>query len=149
MSGKQSFTLSATVTGGKLSLDNERRYRELAKGLPDGRYDVTIEKHSKLGVQQRKYYFAVIVPAFADHWGVDEDDAHELIKQNCNKKTIEIVNKQTGEVEEKVIAGSTAGFTTDQWALLIERCHRWGATDFGFVIPDPDKEWMFNRKDAA
>jgi hypothetical protein len=58
---------------------------------------------------------------------------------------VEVVNKLTGEVDETTIAGSTAGFTTDQWSAFIERCQRWGATDFGFVIPEPDKEWMFNK----
>lgn len=144
------FQVAAEKKNGKLTLLNERRYRELSKRLPDGDYDILIEKHRKAGsAKQRGYYFAVVVEAFADHWGVEEDDAHELLKQHCNKKIVEVVNKDTGVVEEVTIGASTAGFTSEQWTLYIERCQRWGATDWGFVVPAPDPEHMFNKSDAA
>lgn len=129
---------------GKVEVDRPR-FARLLEQLKDGKYEVNVEKVGKPGVQQRKYYFAVIVPAFAEYWGVDEDDTHDLLKLHQNKKVIEVTNKQTGEVEEQTVAGSTAGFTTEQWSQFIERCQRWGATDFGFVVPEADKEWMFNR----
>lgn len=150
MSQRPGFTIAAEKKNGKLTLLNERRYRELSKRLPDGDYDILIEKHRKAGsAKQRGYYFGVVVEAFADHWGVEADDAHELLKQHCNKKIVEVVNKETGVVEEVTIGASTAGFTSEQWTLYIERCQRWGATDWGFVVPAPDPEHMFNKSDAA
>lgn len=130
----------------RLEFDNPAKYRVLLGRLKCDRVTVTIEKEAKAGsAKQRGYYFAVIVPAFAEYWGVDDDDAHDLLKANCNKKTIEVVNKQTGEVEEQTVAGSTAGFTAEQWTLYIDRCQRWGATDFGFVVPEADKEHTLHR----
>jgi len=144
----KAISLIAEKKGETFAIDRQRMAR-LIETLPDGKYEVSIEKASKLGVQQRKYYFAVVVRAFSEYWGVDRDDAHALLKEHQNQKVIEIVDKQSGEVVEEVVAGSTAGFTTEQWTEYIEKCQRWGATDFGFVVPDPDKEWMFNQKDPA
>lgn len=140
---RHNFAVRATKTANGFEVDRDR-FRKLAQALPDGAYLINVEKESRLGVQQRKYYFAVIVATFAEYWGVDDDDAHDLLKLHCNTKVVEVTNKQTGEVSEEKIGASTAGFTTEQWSLYIERCQRWAATDFGVVIPDPDPEWMFN-----
>lgn len=124
-----------------------QRFQELAARLADGDYLLSLEKFPKRGSgKQRRYYFAVVVRELGEYWGVDDDTAHELIKLHCNKQIVEVVNKQTGQSEEQVIGGSTAGFTTEQWTAYIARCHEWAATEFGFVIPDPDPEWMFNKR---
>lgn len=140
--------MPARKQNGKLELLDEARYRRLLARLPDDDYDVTLEKHRKAGsAKQRGYYHAVIVDILADYWGVEHDDAHELIRQNCNKKIVEVVNKETGEVEEVAIGASTAGMNVEQWNLFIERCQRWAAMEFHVVIPNPDPEWMFNAKE--
>jgi hypothetical protein len=150
------FTLNAVKEDGKLSLTNERRYRELVKRLPDGPYDITIEKYvARRSNQQNKYFHAVVVPILADYWGLDPEmpaefaEAKELIKLHCNAKTVELTNKTTGEVKEVTIGGSTSALDKEQWGLFIDRCQRWAAMEFGVVIPDPDPEWMFNKTDAA
>ncbi len=134
----------------QLEFDDPDRYRALLARLKADRVTVTVEKEVKAGsAKQRGYYFAVIVETLAEYWGLDEDDAHELIKLHCNKKIVEVVNKETGEVEEQTIGASTSGMNTEQWALFIERCQRWAAMEFHVVLPNPDPEWMFNRSDAA
>lgn len=147
------FTVGASLEKGKLTLNNEGRYRDLLRRLKDGDYDVTIERQSIGNVaKKRGYYHAVVVEAFVEHWGVDHNDAHDLLKQHCNKKIVERVNKETGEAVEEVVAASTAGFTAEEWTLYIERCHRWAAMEWGFVVPDPDPEHAlhkYEREQAA
>lgn len=139
------FSLPAEKTWSDFIVDRTRMMR-LINDLPAGKYTLTVERMARRGVQQRKYYFAVVVKAFSEYWGTDDEDTHELLKEHCNSKTVELVDKHTGEVIEKTFGGSTAGFNTQQWTDYIERCQRWGATEFGFVIPDPDPEWTFNKK---
>lgn len=154
MSQRPGFTIAAEKKNGKLTLLNERRYRELSQRLPDGPYDVTLEKHvARRSNQQNKYFHAVVVPMLAEYWGldpgmkVDFEEAKELIKLHCNAKTVELVNKETGETKEVTIGGSTSALDKEQWGHFIERVQRWAAIEFSVVIPNPDPEWMFNAKE--
>lgn len=140
----------------KTTLDSEARYRALMERLKSGRYTVTIEKEvQQRSNQQNKYFHAVIVPMLAEYWGLDPEmkedfeEAKALIKLHCNAKTVEMVNHETGETKEVTIGGSTSALDKEEWGLFIERCQRWAAMEFGVVIPNPDPEWMFNKKDAA
>lgn len=142
-------TISAEKKGKAFTLDRDR-LKQLIARLSDGKYSVTIERWvANRSLKQNAYYHAVIVELLADYWGLEHDDAHELIKQHCNQKIVEVVNKETGEVDEQAIGASTAKLTKEEWTLFIERCQRWAAMEFGVVIPDPDPEWMFNQSDAA
>lgn len=144
MSHGPACTVQAEIKDGTLVLDRNR-FRKALKGLPDGKYSVTVERWTEnRSVRQNAYYHSVIVKLLADYWGLEHDDAHELIKLHCNAKVISVVNKETGEVEEQTIGASTANLNKEHWQLFIERCHRWAAMEFGVVIPDPDPEWMFN-----
>jgi hypothetical protein len=138
------FAVRATKEDGRWVMD-KARWRKLCDALKEGQYVITVERYvANRSLKQNAYYHAVIVELLADYWGLEHDDAHELIKLHCNSKTVEVVNKETGEVEETTIARSTASLNKEEWGLFIERCQRWAAMEFGVVIPDPDPEWMFN-----
>jgi hypothetical protein len=156
MSARPGFSIRATKRGGKIALSDEAKYKRLASRLPDGEYDVTIEKHvSRRSNQQNKYFHAVVVPMLAEYWGLDPDmrsdfeEAKALIKLHCNAKTVELLNHETGESKDVTIGGSTSALDKEQWAKFIERCQRWAAEQFNVVIPDPDSEWMFNKDSEA
>lgn len=143
------ISLLAQKTADGFALDRARLAR-LIEQLKDGVYELSIERY--LGTRSKKanaYYWAVVVKSLADDWGLDPADAHELIKQHCNSKTVEVLNKQTGEMEETVIAASTAGLNKQEWAEFIERCQRWAAEDFHVVIPDPDPEYALHQYESA
>jgi len=149
MSNRPGFTLRATKTGDETIFDRER-FKQLWRRLRDGEYDLTVEKHvDSRTAKQNAYYHAVVVDMLADYWGVDHDDAHELIKLHCNKKTVNVVDKDTGEVDEVTIGASTANLNKEEWSLFIERCQRWAAMEFHVVLPDPDPEWMFNDAEKS
>lgn len=137
------FTLWGEKTPDGFAI-NRQRFAQMLSELPNGQYEVTvvrfIETRSK---KQNAYYHAVIVKGLAEYWGLDPEDAHELIKKHCNSKIVDVVNKETGEVGEETIPCSTASLNKEEWGLFIERVQRWAAIEFDFVIPDPDPEWMF------
>lgn len=140
----------------RLEFDNTDRYRALLGKLNVERVTVTVEKEIKArSLKQNNFFHAVVVPLLADYWGLDAamkaefEEAKDLIKLHCNAKTVEIVNKTTGEVREVTIGGSTSALNKEEWGLFIDRCQRWAAIEFGVVIPDPDPEFMFNKKDKA
>jgi hypothetical protein len=134
---------------GKVHIDRGLFAQRLQQ-LRDGAYEVVVTRYvANRSLRQNAFYHAVVVEILADYWGLDHDEAHELIKQHCNSKVVEVVNKETGEVEEHTIAASTASLDKEQWAQFIERCQRWAAEQFDVVIPDPDPEYMFNRKNTA
>lgn len=144
-----SFAVRATKEKDRWVMDKER-FAKLCKTLKEGDYVITVERYiANRSLKANAYYWAVIVKLLAEYWGLDPEDAHELIKQYCNAKTVDVVNKQTGEVEEKTIARSTASLNREEWTQFIERCQRWAAEEFNVVIPDPDPEWMFNQGSAA
>lgn len=133
--------------GETFQVDRPRLQRYL-QTLPDGRYEIAVTRYVETRSNaQNRYYHGVIVKGLAEYWGLDHDDAHELIKWHCNPKTLSVVNQQTGEVEEKTIGGSTARLNKEEWSEFIERCHRWAAENFDFVIADPDPEYMFNKQE--
>lgn len=139
------FSLPAKKEGSEWTFDKQR-FKTLAAQLKDGPYTLIVERFvDGRSNKQNAYYHAVVVELLADYWGLDHEDAHELIKLHCNPKVVEVVNKDTGETEEQTIPGSTAKLNREEWSLFIERCQRWAATEFNVVIPDPDPEWMFNR----
>lgn len=149
MSHQPGFTLPAKKERGKWAFDQEQ-FKRLGAKLADGDYVFSVSRFvAKRSLKANAYYHGVIVEILADYWGLEHDDAHELIKQHCNNKVVEVVNKDTGEVEEKTIGVSTASLDKEAWTLFIERCQRWAAIEFNVVIPDPDPEWMFNQKDEA
>lgn len=143
-----SISLPLEKKDGKVDVDRTLFSQRLQQ-LRDGRYELTVTRWiDNRSHKQNAFYHAVVVELLADYWGLDHDDAHELIKLHCNKKIVEVVNKDTGEVEEQSIGASTAGLNKEAWSLFIERCQRWAATEFDVVIPDPDPEWRFKTTDG-
>lgn len=139
------ISLPLEKKGGKVQIDRPR-FARLLEMLADGRYEVLVERWSETrSQQQNRYYHGVVVELLADYWGLDHDDAHELIKLHCNPKIITVLNKESGELQEETIGASTAKLSKENWSKFIERCQRWAAEEFNVVIPDPNQEYAFDR----
>lgn len=150
MTHRPTFSLGAEFKDGNLKLDNERRYVDLLKHLKPGRYTVLIEKetHSR-SLKQNAYFHGVIVQAVSDHTGYEFDEAKELLKRFCNPKTLEVVNKESGGVDEVIIGGSTASLSVEDFAAFCSRCQRWAAETLDIYIPDPNELAVAGTTDAA
>lgn len=87
---------------------------------------------------QNRYYWAVVVPMFADFLREQgeqytNEDAHEVLKAAWLRKSI---HKPDGELLCESI-GSTAKLTTSEFIDYIDRCVVWLADMFHIVVPNP------------
>lgn len=138
-------SLPATVTDGRLDLDRERLQRLLDR-LKDGKYELTLERWvSSRSAKQNRAYWACIVAPISEHTGYQPDEVHELLKHYCNPKTVEVVNKATGEVDEVTIGGSTAGMNVEEFNLYFARCQQFAAETLDTICPDPNEEYAFSE----
>lgn len=154
MSKQTGFTLPATKADGNWTFD-KARFQQLASRLKDGAYEFVVEAVRKSrSLRINRAYWACIVNPISEHTGYEPDEVHELLKRFCNPKTVEMVDKETGEVEEVTIGGSTASMTTEDFNLYFARCQQFAAERLDCICPDPDPEYQLHRyektqKDAA
>ena len=100
--------------------------------------DITIRKQKvKRTNLQNRYYWGVVVPILADHFGHDNpEDMHEDLKQEFNP--IESKIDPT-----KIIGGSTTKLSTVEFFSAedsyIERICRRAVMDWEVYIPPPEK----------
>ena len=86
---------------------------------------------------QNRYYWGVVIPILADHFGHDTPEAmHEDLKREFNP------------VQSRIDPGKTVGGTTTTLSTVdffsaddsyIERIVRWAATEHSVFIPPPEK----------
>ena len=100
--------------------------------------DIIIRKHrSKRTELQNSYYWSVVVPILALHFGHDNpEDMHEDLKLEHNP----IESKIT---PGKIIGGTTTTLSTVEFMSAedsyVERICRWAASEHGVYIPPPEK----------
>ena len=129
------------VVNKKLKLfDHEKQAiaRWVATFKDGTKLDITIRKHkSKRSNEQNRYYFGVVLPILADHFGHDNiEDMHEDMKLKFNP------------IESKIEPGKTIGGTTTKLSTVdffsaetsyVERICRWAATEYSIYVPPPKK----------
>jgi hypothetical protein len=143
------FTMFAEKKDGKTTFDRER-FKRLWDRLPDGKYDLTAEKHThSRSLQQNKAYWALIVKPCSDSSGYEEDDVHEILKQRCNPKFVSVLNTDTGEIEEMKIGGSTTTLNVEEFSAYYKRCQQFAAETWDCYCPDPNEEGQFSEKKSA
>lgn len=147
------FTVLAQLTNGKLELDRERMATLLTR-LKDGAYDVTIEKHTKKrSMKANAYLWGCVYELLSEHTGYTPDELHAHFKKEflgVQTKRI-LLQDEAGEVKhesEIEVDPTTTIMDTSQFTVFIESIRR-TAAEIGCVIPDPDPEWAFNKKDEA
>lgn len=100
--------------------------------------DVVIRKHRKKRTTlQNSYYWAVVIPILANHFGHDNaEDMHEDLKRAFNPVPSKIdPNERIGGSTTKM---STEEFFSDETSY-VERICRWAAMEHEVYIPPPEK----------
>lgn len=131
--------MTIQTTGGRLtnaariSIENQlRRYKDTDT------LTITIERtQRKHSDAQRAYWFAVVVPAFADHCGFTKDEAHAELMRNLMPELCETLTGLDGT--EIIRRPSYSKLTKQQAAELCDSAYTF-AKDFGLTIPEPTKE---------
>lgn len=99
--------------------------------------DLVIRKHkSQRSTEQNAYYWGVVVPILADHFGYDAEEMHEELKLMFNPIDSKVVpGRKIGGSTTKL---STVEFYSDE-SSYVERICRWAASEHGLYIPPPTK----------
>ena len=130
----------AHVVDGKMKmLDHVRRgiSRWVSTFKPGTRIDIVIRKHGeKRTNDQNAYYWGVVIPILADHFGYDHEDMHHELKELFNPIESKI---QPG----KKIGGTTTKMSTEEIfcgeTSYVERICRWASMEYQIYIPPPKK----------
>jgi len=126
---------------GKLDIvDHEREAikRWIATFKDGTKLDMIIRKHSsKRSSEQNAYYWGVVIPILADHFGHDNpEDMHEDLKLKFNPMKSKLQ-------EGKTIGGTTTKLSTVDFFCAedsyVERICRWAVMDYQIYIPPPKK----------
>lgn len=126
------------IVDGKLKLQR-RTKEEISRWLltfkTGTHVDIKIQKHkTQRSLEQNAYYWAVVVPILADHFGYEIEEMHEELKLMFNPIQSKIdPNRKIGGSTTKL---STVEFYSDENSY-IERICRWAATEYGVYIPPP------------
>lgn len=120
------------IENGRLvGADSFDKYVETRK---DGRYNIEIYKPRKNKTpQQLGYYFAVVVPMFAEYYGCYDEEAHNILKSLLLRK--KIVSKNDKVVETVL---SLSDLDKQETIHYVDRCIRFMAIKCGVVVPPPN-----------
>lgn len=148
------FTVPAFVDHTRnLKLRSEREFLQKVRRLTPGDYDLAVFTHApRRSNKANAYLWGVCYRLLSAHTGYTPDELHAHFKKEClgvQTKRI-VLQDANGEVrhEGDIAIATTTTLTTQEFYAFVERVRQVGA-ELGVVIPDPDKEYMFNKKDAA
>ena len=151
---KRAFDGKVSADGKMTVYDQEgfsRHYQQF-KGMG---IRITVEKGNKRTSPMNRYYWGVMIKQITKRLKelgteingkpVTDDDTHEFLKDKfIEKKVFSVTNPKTGEIEERLLRGSTTDMTTvsmpeEYWQPI----QRWCAEFLGINIPDPGQtEWL-------
>ena len=120
----------AKITSGVIIFEHPSRAYEYIESL-EGKYvEVTVRKErSQRSLNQNNYYFGVVVKMLSDFTGYEQDEMHEILKQQFLKKV------NAGGFE---YVRSTTKLSTTEFEEYLDVVKRWAAL-LGCVIPDPNE----------
>ena len=129
---------SGKVHGGKLELYDRELFLKHCRTLEGLPVFISIERETNNRTsKQNAYLWAGPYRVISDCTGFTPDEVHEMMKAKFNRRFKEVVNKQTGEVEEIEFAGSTTKMTTVEFSEYVEKIIAWASEFLGVVIPLP------------
>jgi len=118
---------------GTFHLHREKDFKKSTAGWR-GNTIVKFELGTKRDLAFSNYYFGAM-GYLSDQTGYTKDELHEMNKQDFLSHPVNIVDKKTGEITERMVAGSTANLSTSEFAEFLERVRR-GWAERGYPIPD-------------
>lgn len=122
------------------------------KSWPHGPAELELRPFaSSRSARANRYYWGVVLKMMAAESGHTADELHEVEKMRHLSSVVEVVNPETGEVEEMRIPGSTAKLTISEFSDYLERVMADGAQMCGIVFPEPSagEEWRDQAKVPA
>jgi len=122
------------VEDGELIPVRRRDFIEALSGFNGKKVHLLIDTSDRRSDQHNRYYFGCL------RWlsletGYSVEEIHEINKRECNTQIRFVLNRKTGEMQEKVFGGSTKRMKTGDFMAFVERVRQFWAEQ-GYVIPD-------------
>lgn len=116
------------VQNGELKLDNRPMFADYLKNL-QGLVEVVVRKRVKKRTdEQNAYYWAVVIPILAQHFGYNEEEMHVALRLKFLRREGELAT-----------ARSTTELSTIEFVDYVDRIVVWAAMEYEVVIPPPTK----------
>jgi len=120
---------------GKLVIDNREGFDDYVTQFSSQKIRINISRlKDSRSSNQNRYYWGVLIPVFADYFGMTNEETHEALKWEHLKKTI-----IDHEGNPRQTVRSTASMKTDGFEEYMTLLRRWGAMQFGLNIPEPNE----------
>lgn len=121
--------------GKSFKLQHQAAFDDYIQSLPDGGYQLIIEKVRKdRSSQQNRAYHGIVVKILSDHLGYTPAEMHSVLKSKFLKKWVTINGK------EYEVIGSTRDLNTVDFNLYVAQIQEWASIELQVVIPDPNQE---------
>jgi hypothetical protein len=124
------------VSDGKLRIYDDLGYSEYLKTLNGRPVRIEIVRGNKRSTLQNRWMWGVAYKILSDYTGHTPEEIHAFCKVKFNPVTVEIANKQTGEIESLMVGGSTTEMSTIEFGEYKDAIQLFGA-ELGCQIPDP------------
>jgi len=128
------YWCGASVTDGKLRLDESRAFKAAMRRMKHGRVVVKIEQPAtKRSLDQNAYWWAVPVMLLAEHCGYTTSQMHYALLGEC----FGYVEGPRGQPIP--VKPSSSELTREEFTHLIEWVLTWGPSELGVLIPGPSE----------
>lgn len=139
------ITAYGTITNGKLTLANRKRFEADLTGFKDGAVEMVIRKKNRRSSQSNRYLWGVVYKEVEIRLrdlgnDVDSEIVHEFLKSKFLQ--VPVVGGDGEVIADR--PGSTADLNKDQFTEYIENIMRWASEYLELYIPSPNEHLQFN-----
>ena len=138
------------VRGGRLIIAPATRTRliEDVARFDDCPVTLTIErKRAHRSLAANNYYW-FLLDLIEREKGQGADSLHDFFKKRFLSKIEMVINRNTGQVFEEVVPGSTADLYVGPFYDYVEKVRLFCAEELELTTPDPNPDYYFERQAA-
>lgn len=127
-------TFYGSVIEGKFTFDAPDDFKSYIRTLK-GQIQVTVEKRKKNRTsKENRYYWGVVIPILADHFGYEGEEMHEALKWQFLRKP----HSKLPTVQ------STAAMSTIEFEEYMRKIRTWAAMEYSISIPEPNENLTYS-----
>jgi hypothetical protein len=138
------LTAYGTITNGKLTLSNRKRFDEDIKGFKNSAVELTIKKKNRRSNNQNAYLWAVVYKEIQIRLlELGNDVSPEWVHEFCRDKfnAVSVIGQGGEEIGTK--GGSTAEMNKEEFGIYIDKIIAWSASFLSIYIPQPNTALTF------